>query len=663
MKTIFTFLLVIILFTNQLSANNNIEDIAIENVEFPQLVSIGDIVMFKCDIVNTSAVPVTLDFDLNFNITTTNNDFSEIDETETIENEILEPGERRSVERPIYINNARAASNSNNLVATWPAARNGNEERGAATETDFYVEDEEEDLNRDPETYDVCNVEIIEQNGQIIIEGLSPNFETSVINQNGVIEFYCNGNCEEVQVIDDLPESGFFLVQVKSITGQLCFSFNTVTIGDPNQYQFEYDINDIFYIPSGFLYDLESALQQNINDKQQDLVNKQQDLTDTQLDINLAQQDIDYIQQKLEAKQQEIVAIDQELIAIQNGMNNVQNPILVMNNLQIEKANLQIEVFNLQVERTNLQIAMNNLQIAINNLQYQNDYLNAGIDYLQSIIDSIKDATTVPNCIYPELEHVPQIEDIFETTALISISELYNNVNCEIKESESNEWVALAVSEGIAVLNQLKACTKYDIRNTYTCNFGKVVSDIVTFETEGCENTCDRNNIKLYQLASFSNGVVLNWDFLPGKAYKLEYKIIDQIEWNTYNTISPIALLFGLELCSTYEFKVSTECENNLLSIESNAIIFETGNCKLSSDLFIDEELVVYPTIATNYIGIVLNDTEDISQLSIYDLAGNLVKTINPKIMTALVNDLPNGTYIVTAITKDSILSSKFIKQ
>jgi len=277
-------------------------------------------------------------------------------------------------------------------------------------------------------------------------------------------------------------------------------------------------------------------------------------------------------------------------------------------------------------------------------------------------VDTIEEAES--NCNYTELSVTPQVNNVSESTALVSTSNLYTGVSLEIKESTSNEWTAISVTtNGAALLSQLKGCTKYDIRNAYSCDNGKIESDIVTFETEGCENLCDGEVTQLYKLASFGSGVVLNWDVLPGKSYRLQYKATNHVEWKTYNTNRSIALFFDLNACSTYEFKVNVICEANFLSNVSNTIAVETGNCRLGSDLLEEDALSVYPTIATNYIGIVANDVENIIDVNIYDLSGNLVKTVNPQIMSTSVSDLPSGAYIVTAIKKDAVLTARFIKQ
>jgi len=268
------------------------------------------------------------------------------------------------------------------------------------------------------------------------------------------------------------------------------------------------------------------------------------------------------------------------------------------------------------------------------------------------------------SCSYTELAYPPQVNNIAANTALVSTSNLYNGVSLEIKESTSNEWVPVAVSaNGAALLSQLKGCTKYDVRNAFTCESGKIASTAVTFETAGCENLCDGQTVGLNKLAAFGNGVVLNWDVLPGKAYQLKYKATDQNDWITYNTRNSIALLFGLDACSTYEFKVSVICDANVLSVESNTIAVETSNCRLGNDLAGEKAIAVYPTIAKDFIGIAAENVDNISEVNIHNLAGRMVKTINPQEMTTSVSDLPKGSYVVTAIAGDKVLSARFMKQ
>jgi len=268
------------------------------------------------------------------------------------------------------------------------------------------------------------------------------------------------------------------------------------------------------------------------------------------------------------------------------------------------------------------------------------------------------------NCAYTELAYTPQVNNIAESTALVSTSNLYNGVGLEIKESTSDVWNPVTVTtNGAALLSQLKSCTKYDIRNAYSCDNGKIESNIVTFETAGCENMCEATSVEVRQIGLFGSGMVLSWDIVPGYTYQLNYKTEKENEWTKYKTQTPFVILFGLDMCTVYEFSVNIICETDLVSNESNMLSVETGNCKFNSDLMESEALAVYPTIAQNYIDIVLNDAENISELNIYNLAGNLVKTLNPLETTISVRDLSSGTYVVTAIHADSVLTTRFMKQ
>jgi len=572
--------------------NNNMDSVVINNVEFPSIVEIGDVALFKCHITNTGSQPISISFNLNLSISEEGDeyDFSDIDEMETFENVTIEPGDSLPVERPIYINNARMAQGADNVILTWPSAVEGGG-RGNPTARTFYVADE--DLERDAAPYDECNIEVRSENNQVIIDGLSTEFETSIIDQDGIVKYFCNGNCLSDEIVVDLPDFGFFLIQIRSLIDQQCISFNSVVVGDWNLYQLDYNLDEIFYIPPSANFDFESALLQEINELQ-----------------------------------------------------------------------AQIDAFNAQI----LDGVNHMFQAQFNYLQLQNELAIANLEskknYLHSLIEGLNATNTEQDCNYTELSVTPQVNNIAESTALVSTSNLYIGVSLEIKESTSNEWIAISVTaNGAALLSQLKGCTKYDIRNAYSCDNGKIESDIVTFETEGCENLCDGEVTQLYKLASFGSGVVLNWDVLPGKSYRLQYKATNQVEWKTYNTNRSIALFFDLNACSTYEFKVNVICEANFLSNVSNTIAVETGNCRLGSDLLEEDALSVYPTIATNYIGIVANDVENIIDVNIYDLSGNLVKTVNPQIMSTSVSDLPSGAYIVTAIKKDAVLTARFIKQ
>lgn len=267
------------------------------------------------------------------------------------------------------------------------------------------------------------------------------------------------------------------------------------------------------------------------------------------------------------------------------------------------------------------------------------------------------------NCTYSELTYAPQVNNIAESTALVSTSNLYTGVGIEMKESTSADWTAIPVTaNGAALLSQLKGCTKYDIRNTYNCDNGKIESEITTFETEGCENMCGGAGVEVTKVGSFGSGIVLTWDVVPGYTYQLNYKTKSENNWKNYNTQIPFVVLFGLDACTEYEFSVNVICEVGRLSNDSNMLSVETGNCKTGSQLT-EEGISIYPSIATNHIGIVNNGVENLTEVNLFDVAGNFVKAINPNEMNISINDLSSGVYVVTAKAGDKVLTNRFIKK
>jgi len=331
----------------------------------------------------------------------------------------------------------------------------------------------------------------------------------------------------------------------------------------------------------------------------------------------------------------------------------------------------QINVFDKkgQIAYQNYYVGDYNKKYRVGAIEDNYDYVNVEFEEdnkrarITRRIETIEEGEEESNCNYTELAYPPQVNNIAESTALVSTSNLYTGVSLEIKESASSVWSPVTTANGAALLSQLKDCTKYDIRNAYTCDNGKIESEIVTFETEGCENMCDVAVVEVTNVGSFGSGIVLTWDVVPGYAYQLNYKLKSESNWKNYQTQIPFVLLFNLEACTEYEFSVNVVCENSLLSKESNNLIVETGNCKTGNQLTNAAGISIYPSIATNYIGIVYNGVENLSEVNIFDVAGNFVKAVNPKEMSISISDLPSGVYVVTAKTGDKISTNRFIKK
>lgn len=76
-----------------------------------------------------------------------------------------------------------------------------------------------------------------------------------------------------------------------------------------------------------------------------------------------------------------------------------------------------------------------------------------------------------------------------------------------------------------------------------------------------------------------------------------------------------------------------------------------------------DKKLTLYPNPVTNELNIGASDSKIIEKVSVFNLIGQLVKSVDSNKRTIDMSDLSNGTYLVKVQTNEGIIDRKIIKR
>lgn len=266
---------------------------------------------------------------------------------------------------------------------------------------------------------------------------------------------------------------------------------------------------------------------------------------------------------------------------------------------------------------------------------------------------------------------VPVVYSVYENSATIRWNP-QREVSLQYKATDMNSWISPALRNGYVIIPNLEACKQYEVRLHYDCDSFAITSSIERFTTGGCISCVDLNT-KIALINMTENAVLLSWDIVSGSLYTLHYKTSAESEWQTYNTLIPVAILFGLDECTEYEFAVTITCPNAGTSGFSNVVNFGENCSDLKPGtlpIYGYNSFNIYPNPAIDFIKISSVNDSEISTIKIFDVRGKLMFGINHlsfngNTYTASLTDLPKGLYMVIVTAEDKMYSRthKFFKE
>jgi len=653
------------------TAQLDLSQLVIEELEFPDTVRVGDVHILTALVTNTGNEPVFFDFDIgvNFDTVLPDLDFNfDLDELIPCNDFYLQPGETKSVSRPVYISNERVAANQQNLIITWPTGRDETVQVQGPIETEpFYVEESPSE-DRIAEEND-CNTVIIEQlEGVINISGLysAEVSNISVVNQFHEVIYFCNNDCPNDEVLIDISDGGYYLVQVNLVNG-FDYCYKTDQIFTENWLNYEnyirennfpsYDgLESIFELPN-LIYDSSIGFVNNLlgnlfngtwfpNFNNTELPNELRAPNQylgqgCGIEVILENDEFKFIKSSEGVASIQIRDIQGNIVFECDGVACAGNEIIIQ---LPELAEMQ---YTIDVSYTNNNQVCNN-SISMDGGFMFDDWINP-----------------FDICSIEKLPQAPVINNVFEQSALAFIPGFFNDGALQIKKEGAIEWETIKKSYATYLLSQLDACSTYEARALYVCNDTELFSETITFTTLGCIE-CSSDDIDLKITNIYGGTAIINWDIFSGVNYRLHYKKQEDSVWENYETPIPFALLFNLDPCAVYEFYLEVVCAEGIVSSPGDIINLETGNCRH----FINEktEIIVYPNIAKDFINIATNNIENLSNLKVYNQAGILVHQIDDsKFINSTyqlnIADFAKGLYTVHTIANNTIYHSKFIKQ
>lgn len=223
-----------------------------------------------------------------------------------------------------------------------------------------------------------------------------------------------------------------------------------------------------------------------------------------------------------------------------------------------------------------------------------------------------------------------------------------------------------AIGTNIALAGDVNGDGQEDIILSGSSYTGSFYSEGAVYMFNGIPQVCDApENLTLNSFSATSAS--LQWDWLFGATtYKVYLKKVGTpgapIALNTMNSA---ITLTGLSPASTYKVYVKARCEAGFTS-RSNTVTITTPPMRINEEI---QEISLYPNPVRNTINISTGNMRGTTQVTIYNLAGEIVfhstYTLDNNAKVITINDvatLSDGVYIMQMNNAGSIITKKFTK-
>jgi hypothetical protein len=180
--------------------------------------------------------------------------------------------------------------------------------------------------------------------------------------------------------------------------------------------------------------------------------------------------------------------------------------------------------------------------------------------------------------------------------------------------------------------------------------------------TTNLKNVCAVQEVTVKTVQATT--ATLNWDFITGvKYYTLAYKKQAENEWKTITTTSPSFILGNLEVETTYECQVKSDCDNASFSKTGTF----TTKSRTSSTGFAAEAVRSYPNPVRDIATLTLDgDTFAGKKVTILDAAGQVKfeKTYTTAVPTVQLDmsEMGSGMYMIIVQKDNNRVVKKVMK-
>jgi hypothetical protein len=183
-----------------------------------------------------------------------------------------------------------------------------------------------------------------------------------------------------------------------------------------------------------------------------------------------------------------------------------------------------------------------------------------------------------------------------------------NAVDLRYRPTGATEWTTVSTPSSPFQLNDLPACTTYDLQLVGNCGGSDVETETLTVATDGCciipeDLTIEAGTGQIF-LANYT-------ELLAGSFYRLRYRKLGDENWLTRTSNNgTIAIAGNIEPCTEYELEFQTDCDTFQTDFGQRMTIlsFGCGSCE-EDDYCVPEDFN--------------NETEWISAINIGDIVIN----------------------------------------
>jgi len=261
------------------------------------------------------------------------------------------------------------------------------------------------------------------------------------------------------------------------------------------------------------------------------------------------------------------------------------------------------------------------------------------------------------------------LNNVSYTSGLVSWSSVTNAASyiMNLREVGESTWTTFTSTDPYLFLTNLSSCTDYEYQIGVNCvnSSTPIYSGIFPFSTIGCTVCPDIEAIYAFNTTNISS--LITWDVQSlADNYTLQYKKSSDAQWVEYTNYIPVVFLFFLDPCSSYQFRVRSECDGLAPSLYSDISSFST-DCKDSSSQQAENiGFTLFPNPSNSKINIS-------SSSSTYDDVTGIITDSQGKIIFEFqmqnsseqidISMLDAGLYFVNIYSADKTESHKFIKK
>ncbi|MTB51613.1 S8 family serine peptidase [Lewinella sp. W8] len=138
----------------------------------------------------------------------------------------------------------------------------------------------------------------------------------------------------------------------------------------------------------------------------------------------------------------------------------------------------------------------------------------------------------------------------------------------------TEDWTSVANATAPFLIEELPTCTSYDVQLLGACEQDEVATEIITASTDGCCVIPEDFRVEALSDQRF----FASWtDLLAARRYRVRYRPVGTMVWDTSITTQSILIISGLEACTEYELEFSTDCDTTVLAFGDRQQLLSTG--------------------------------------------------------------------------------------